>query len=79
MAKWIWKCVGKLQSEGAGGMELPEFEAKKGDFAKILQKLEWSPPAPPPRLRHSCKSNAHSLAKKIELCDTILLDVKRAK
>ena len=33
---------------GAVGIEMPKFEAKKGDFAKIWQKLGgYSPPTPP--------------------------------
>ena len=38
---------GKLKSEGAGGIELPKFQVKKGDFATILQKLGAKAPSPP--------------------------------
>ena len=41
----------EFESAGAVGIEMLKFEAKKGDFAKIWQKLGggYSPPAP--RLR----------------------------
>ena len=33
------KVRGQLKSEGAGGIEMPKFEKKKGNFAKVFQKL----------------------------------------
>ena len=47
------KVRGLTGTWGAVGIEMPNFEAKKGDFAKICKN--WGgglQPAPSPRLRH---------------------------
>ena len=47
------KVRGLTGTWGAVGIEMSKFEAKKGDFANIWQKLEgYSTPSP--RLRRPC-------------------------
>ena len=41
----VWRLTGTW---GGVGIEMPKFEAKKGDFAKIWQKLGGLQPPPPP-------------------------------
>ena len=63
---------------GAVGIEIPKFEAKKGDFAKIWQKLEGLQPprlcrlgknmrTPPPVLHQSKKYYRVKLEHQFEL------------
>ena len=47
-------------------MEMPKFEAKKRDFAKIWQKLGgYSPPPHPSRFRRPCPENFENHVSKI--------------
>ena len=50
-----FESAGPNWNVGAVGIEMPKFEAKKGDFAKILQKLGGysPPPALPSMINHS--------------------------